>query len=251
MFFEIPDHIYLTDFNDEIIVLDLLKDRYLILPKDLSDVLALALKMPFRKINHQYFLMPHTKHFIAADDLDATLHSLQDQNILLGLDAFSPSNKIIEHKMLLTGGPTLDWRIDVEKLKTPVSLKLFFKAYFCLIQVCWTLKRKGFYALIQKIKTAEKRKSNHNRTPNFEPLIKAMHKACYFYPAHTACLEWASALTLLALKQNIPCRLQIGVQNLPFAAHAWVEYEGKIIADQPNLSEQLSVILSEPLEDMK
>ena len=50
----------------------------------------------------------------------------------------------------------------------------------------------------------------------------------------------------MGLKRKWKCNLEIGVQNLPFAAHAWVKADDKVIADSKNLPETLSVILSEP-----
>jgi len=40
--------------------------------------------------------------------------------------------------------------------------------------------------------------------------------------------------------------MEIGVQNLPFVAHAWVKANDEVIADTPSLPETLSVILLEP-----
>ena len=113
------------------------------------------------------------------------------------------------------------------------------------------LKKKGVYPLIKTIKKAREKNNSFLKkdAKTFNPLVAALNRACLYFPFQTKCLEWATALTLMALKRKWRCNLEIGVQNFPFAAHAWVKTYDGIVADQKELPEQLSVILSEPFSE--
>lgn len=89
-------------------------------------------------------------------------------------------------------------------------------------------------------------------TPNKEDLDKVAHildKACMLYPTKTLCLAWAASFVMLLLKRGWRCQLLIGVQTLPFYAHAWVELNGKVINDDPQLQERLAPIFCLNFED--
>ena len=120
-----------------------------------------------------------------------------------------------------------------------------FGAYVLLIKVYFIINIFGFYSLIKAIK----RKNIgcvRKDAKEFDILATALNQACFYFPIKTKCLEWSAALTFMGLRRKWKCNLEIGVQNLPFAAHAWVKADDKVIADSHNLPETLSVILSEP-----
>jgi hypothetical protein len=55
--------------------------------------------------------------------------------------------------------------------------------------------------------------------------------AAALYPGRALCLERSLTLFYFARRAGIPVTYHHGVQPLPFAAHAWVEYEGRVIND--------------------
>jgi hypothetical protein len=55
--------------------------------------------------------------------------------------------------------------------------------------------------------------------------------AAALYPGRAMCLERSLALLYLARRAGVPVTYHHGVQPLPFAAHAWVEYESRVIND--------------------
>lgn len=59
----------------------------------------------------------------------------------------------------------------------------------------------------------------------------AVAMAGAFYPGRALCLEQSLALYYLLRRQGIPVTYCQGVQAHPFAAHAWVEYDGVVIND--------------------
>ncbi|HGB5419106.1 TPA: lasso peptide biosynthesis B2 protein [Salmonella enterica subsp. enterica serovar Muenchen] len=56
------------------------------------------------------------------------------------------------------------------------------------------------------------------------------------------CLTYSFTLKNALYSRGVDARLVIGVRTQPFYSHAWVEIEGNIINDDPDLRDKLSVI---------
>lgn len=63
--------------------------------------------------------------------------------------------------------------------------------------------------------------------------------AAAFYPRRALCLEQSLALFVLLRRRGIAAELKVGVQPLPFSAHAWVEVGGVAINEKQGHVEQL------------
>jgi hypothetical protein len=59
----------------------------------------------------------------------------------------------------------------------------------------------------------------------------AVAMAAAFCPFRAKCLEQSLTLFYLARRAGIPVTYHHGVQPTPFEAHAWVEFQGRIIND--------------------
>lgn len=59
----------------------------------------------------------------------------------------------------------------------------------------------------------------------------AVAMAAAVYPGRALCLERSLALFYFARRGGIAVTYHHGVLPLPFAAHAWVEYEGRVVND--------------------
>jgi hypothetical protein len=55
--------------------------------------------------------------------------------------------------------------------------------------------------------------------------------AAAFYPRRALCLEQSLALYVLLRRRGVAAELKIGVQPLPFQAHAWVEVGGRALQE--------------------
>jgi hypothetical protein len=60
-----------------------------------------------------------------------------------------------------------------------------------------------------------------------------------FYPRRALCLEQSLVLVVLLRRRGIAAELRLGVQPLPFLAHAWVEVDGTAINEPADLIGQL------------
>lgn len=61
-----------------------------------------------------------------------------------------------------------------------------------------------------------------------------------FYPARALCLEQSLALCSLLRRQGVAAELRIGVQSLPFQAHAWVEVDGRPLNEDADVTRQFA-----------
>lgn len=66
---------------------------------------------------------------------------------------------------------------------------------------------------------------------------------------HASCLEQGLALVMLLTITRIPARLVIGVSRLDgaIAAHAWVEYQGRIVLGEPQAVDFVPLPTAAPL----
>lgn len=60
---------------------------------------------------------------------------------------------------------------------------------------------------------------------------RRIRTAAAFLPCRVLCLEQSLATYLVLRRSGIGVRLRLGAQPYPFAAHAWVEYEGEPVSD--------------------
>jgi len=230
--YHLSNHIYITQFRDELILLDLKQDKYMICFKEVSDVLLDLLE------GKSPSFLSSEKEIIANFIADGIVEEKES------LYLFS-----IDKKENSDGVENVDWRLPLDMTQIPLSLEVL-KAFLTLVKVNFFIKFRGFYAAIQLIKRSKKNKENYKIPPQEElcQLANIVNKACLLYPTRTKCLEWAMTFVLLAIKRHWKCNLEIGIQNYPFMAHAWVECDGKVVMDEDSLRAGLGIILNEPFK---
>ena len=120
-------------------------------------------------------------------------------------------------------------------------LRLLCLAYLELLRLEPALLRQNF----ARIHDAVRRTTTASvaRGSEIEPrIVRAVDLACVFYPKEVLCLQRSAAATCLLRKQGIPAELAIGVESLPFRAHAWVEVGGEIVNDKPSVAQIYTVL---------
>lgn len=73
-----------------------------------------------------------------------------------------------------------------------------------------------------------------------EACMRAVLLSAAFYPRRALCLEQSLALFVLLRRRGIDALLRIGVQTIPFSAHAWVEVDGVAVNERQGHIEQLA-----------
>ena len=70
---------------------------------------------------------------------------------------------------------------------------------------------------------------------DLDHICQAVAVAGVWYPKETLCLQRSSVLVRMMRQKGIAARLVIGVRQLPFRSHAWVEVDGAVVNDRPHL----------------
>ncbi len=233
IYYSLSPHIYITQFRDQVIVLDTKKDKYTICSSVFADVLL--------KVVHNQELEESDQNYL---------------NILLSERIVHPQkipySFYTDCKSESAGVSNIDWRLPLNEEKLPLSFSVL-NALRHLIKVNFYIKFLGFYQTILLIKKASKKKSDYfiPSEADLKHLANIVNKACLIYPSRTKCLEWAITYVLMALQKRWKCNLEIGVQNYPFMAHAWVECDAKVVMDSQEIREGLGIILNEPFRKEK
>ena len=234
MYYHLSPHIYGAQFREEIILLDVKRDKYSICSPLLSEKLLGVLGQG------------DASSLLSTAELQA----LEKNGILEKKDCLYPYT--IDRKPSSIGVSNVDWRLPLTNKGAKYS-GMVFLAFITLMKVHWTMGVLGFEKTIKMIQKARKNHLDYiiPSTDALEDLVGVLNKACLIYPKRTKCLEWAIAFVLLALKRQWRCNIEIGVQNYPFLAHAWVECNGSVVMDTQDLREGLAIILNEPFRSLK
>ena len=119
--------------------------------------------------------------------------------------------------------------------------RLFFQAYLQLLFVEPYLWRRNFGGLYERVRECPVT-GKALETKAIQKLCEAMDLACIWYWKQALCLQRSAALTRLLRRHGVTANLVIGVQQMPFRSHAWVEVEGRVFNDKPYVSEMFAVL---------
>ena len=75
-----------------------------------------------------------------------------------------------------------------------------------------------------------------------ERICSAVDLAAIWYWTAVLCLQRSAATVCLLRQRGVEAHMIIGVQRLPFKAHAWVEVEGRVVNDKPYMQEMYAVL---------
>lgn len=118
---------------------------------------------------------------------------------------------------------------------------LVLKAFAGLIAHDLFMTRHRFSALQKRVRQFPLRAAGR-RARSIDALQSALDVACCLYPKQVLCLQRSAVLVRMLRHYGIPAHMMIGVQTLPFKAHAWVEVEGQIIHDRLAAREKFHVL---------
>lgn len=246
MRYHLQDHIYVTQFRDEFILLDTKKDKYMICFQEVAEQLVDLLEekqSSSAALSSSKFQSPPLTNL-------TTIKNLLDDRIIE--EKNTPFPFYIDLKPDSDGVSNIDWSLPLKNKNISFNFDVF-RALMTLIKVNFYIKIRGFYNTIKLIKKFRKNNINYviPSAKDLGDLANIVNKACLIYPSRTKCLEWAITFVLLALERGWKCNLEIGVQNYPFMAHAWVECDGQVVMDSQDLREGLGIILNEPFRKVK
>lgn len=75
-----------------------------------------------------------------------------------------------------------------------------------------------------------------------ERLCTAVDRAATYYFKRAWCLQRSATAVCLLRLRGVDARLAIGVQKIPFYAHAWAEVDGRVVNDHPEVQRKYIVL---------
>jgi hypothetical protein len=118
---------------------------------------------------------------------------------------------------------------------------LVLKAYLKLVHFDFYLGRSDFRDLYDKVRSCPVA-SESPAADAIERICKAMDMACIWYWKEALCLQRSAATACLLKSCGVPAQMVIGIQQIPFKAHAWVEVDGRVVNDKPYTPEMYVVL---------
>lgn len=118
---------------------------------------------------------------------------------------------------------------------------LLLSAYSELMRFEHYLVRRDFPGLYQ---TVRERPVDHEQpsSASTEQICAVMDTACAWYWKRVLCLQRSAATTCLLKRHGVLAQMVVGVQQLPFRAHAWVEVGGRVVNDKPYVPDMYSIL---------
>ena len=110
------------------------------------------------------------------------------------------------------------------------------RAYLMLLYFDLFLVRKDFGGLYNKVRLCPIT-SRQMRAHITEKICGAVDTACIWYWKEVLCLQRSAATACLLRRHGVSAEMVIGIQQIPFRAHAWVEVDGRIVNDKPYMRE--------------
>lgn len=89
-----------------------------------------------------------------------------------------------------------------------------------------------FHALVRLLPT---RSAARGGTARAQRIVRSVDQASAFYFKRAWCLQRSAVTVVLLRLAGLPARMVIGIQRIPFYAHAWVELDGRVVNDQPTV----------------
>ena len=111
---------------------------------------------------------------------------------------------------------------------------LVVKAWLELIKAEYFLRRGDFSRLYGRVTTFPIN-ADPSGVKDRERVCHAVDLACAFYFKEVLCLQRSAVTSCLLRRYGIPAQMVIGAKRVPLRAHAWVEVEGCVVNDKPEV----------------
>jgi hypothetical protein len=111
---------------------------------------------------------------------------------------------------------------------------LFWQALEQLIRYDLLLLRQDFSSLHSKVHLLPVA-SRQSALGDTEKICQAVDYGCIWYPKQVLCLQRSAVAVALLRRYGIHAEMVIGAQRLPLKAHAWVEIDGSVANDKPEV----------------
>jgi hypothetical protein len=93
-------------------------------------------------------------------------------------------------------------------------------------------RTKGIASTLCDLQAIEAEPAGDASWQRLRPILRAYTLLRPFRIAEKDCLDRSLALTCAARRGSVDARICFGIQRYPFMAHAWTEFDGKILNDE-------------------
>lgn len=124
---------------------------------------------------------------------------------------------------------------DVRRARTFREVASLVVAFAGLVAVDLLIWRRGFPGLHRRLAASPARAGRTCDPSRAGAICSAVDRAAALYFKRAWCLQRSATATFLLRRAGFPAEMVIGVQRMPFAAHAWVELDGDVANDRPGI----------------
>jgi hypothetical protein len=119
---------------------------------------------------------------------------------------------------------------------------LVLQAYVKLISFESCLRRNDFTTLYNMVRDCPV-SARVSPPGDVERICSGVNTACIWYWKEVLCLQRSAAAACLLKTYGVSAQMVIGAKLWPFAAHAWVEVDGRVVNDKPYMPELYTLLL--------
>lgn len=114
------------------------------------------------------------------------------------------------------------------------AFALVLQAFLQLVRFDPLLIRGNFAAIHKKVRGSPIARSSAPAS-DVGQICAAVDLASVCYWHRILCLQRSAATACLLKRFGVPAQMVIGIQHFPFRAHAWVEVDGRVVSDKPDM----------------
>lgn len=109
------------------------------------------------------------------------------------------------------------------------------------------LLKLGLHETLQKLRLKKngrtRQRSQLSHVNEARNIASDLYELSVYLPLKFKCLEFSIALSFLLIRYGCSFKFKIGVQRYDFLSHAWIEIDGEVLCDIPELASQMPVIM--------
>lgn len=186
-------------------------------------------------------IVERVRHEFADMDREIIDHDVRAILAELLRDGLIRTGRKGEPSMPQSSTPTTARDSDPDFAEGPASFFRTLIALAFLIYIDLLMRLTRFRRVYDTVRGTN---TNHRRADAqaVRQTCRAMNKATRAYIKHAWCLQRSAACVCLLRRQGVPAELVLGVRTFPFAAHAWVELDGRVLNDSLDYVEGFLVL---------
>jgi hypothetical protein len=119
---------------------------------------------------------------------------------------------------------------------------LVLRACFLVFHFGRYIRRGDFGTLYRQVRSTPTAKRNSLGPNAVDRICRSAELACIWFWRTPLCLQRSAAICCLLRRYGHPALMVIGVRQIPFRAHAWVELDGRVVSDRPYLRQMYIVV---------